>query len=834
MQKQLFNDGWTFTNAKGDSMLAAMRGGKKSALTVDLPYDAMIHEVRRPDAAGGGQTGFYPGGIYHYCKKFQAPEEWKSQKIIFEFEGVYAQSKVYINGDYAGGCLNGYSNFYICADEFLKFGQENEIKVIANNSMEPNSRWYSGSGIYRNVNLFLGSPLRIPVNGVRVTPVDIGKDSASVLLDIQIENDQLQNQQIHVSTEILDENGTSVASNKTVLTVYRGKTAHVRHRLLVESPKLWDCEHPHLYSAVVSLISGKDTADCVRETFGIRFLSLDAVQGLRVNGKSVKLRGSCIHHDNGILGAATFACAEEKRCRELKAAGFNCIRSAHHPMSKEMLAACDRLGMFVMDELSDIWNQSKNSNDYSQFFAANWESDVAKIVDKDYNHPSVILYSTGNEIPEAGTARGAWLNRQISDRFKELDSTRYTTSAINGMLASAPAIPAIIKDIMQSASAGLTTPAATAGDTTAEKSGGSNELNSMLSILSGPGSDLFSVHPMVTKMIGEFADAMDIVGYNYLTARHAMEHELNPNRIILGSETYPADIVRLWDIVKKNPHCIGDMTWTGYDYLGEAGCGIFYYDGTANFSSHWPDRLAYIGDIDIIGNRRPISYLREIVFGLRKAPYLAVERVDRYGQPHSQTPWILKDTMASWTWPGFEGKPALVDVYSAASEVELFLNGRSLGKKPAGEQHGYTASYTLTYEPGELKVLSYECNREPLCCCLQTAGVPVQLAVEADRRIIRADRSELAFVSLQLLDQNGVLNPNTDCDIRVQVEGAGSLAGFGNANPQAMPSYDDSLWPTYQGRAMAAVRSNGEAGDIQVSFTAEGCPNAEILIKAEK
>ena len=456
MQKQTFNRKWEFVNGAGDNLLTSMRGEKKEPVYVNLPHDAMIHEERHADEPAGSQSGFYPGGLYHYIKTFDAPEEWKDKTVIFEFEGVYANAKVYINGDYAGGHPYGYSNFYVCADEFLKYGAENVIKVTANNSAQPSSRWYSGSGIYRDVNLYVGGDLRIAMNGVRITPTDIREHTAVVQVETRLENELLQGKRIDVYTEITDAGGNPVAADHKPLTVYKGQKTQVCQRILVKEPKLWDCENPNLYYAKVSLIADGETKDCVTEHFGIRSISVDSENGFCLNGKEVKLRGTCIHHDNGIIGAATLARAEERRCEQLKAAGFNCIRSSHHPMGKAMLDACDRLGMLVMDELADMWTRPKNPNDYTQHFMEHWEEDVERIVEKDYNRPSVVLYCTGNEIQEAGTAKGAQLNRMISDKFKELDATRFTTSAANGMIAVGSDMQSIMMDVL--AQAGIQLP----------------------------------------------------------------------------------------------------------------------------------------------------------------------------------------------------------------------------------------------------------------------------------------------------------------------------------------------------------------------------------------
>jgi beta-galactosidase len=501
-------------------------------------------------------------------------------------------------------------------------------------------------------------------------------------------------------------------------------------------------------------------------------------------------------------------------------------------MSKAMLIACDRLGMLVMDELSDMWTRSKNINDYSQSFPDTWERDTELLVAKDFNHPSVILYSMGNEIQEAGTAKGAELNRKIDNKIKSLDSTRYTTNAINGLLAAMKVMPQIVMDITKMTPEQMAAMMQGGGQPGGEKNeGGSDALNGMMGMMIGPMADAVAAHPIMSAAIEEYAESMDVAGYNYMTGRHEIDHTLYPNRVVLGAETFPADIVRLWGIVKNNPHVIGDMTWTGYDYLGEAGIGIFYYDGTVNFSSHWPDRVAYIGDIDITGYRRPISYLREIVFGLRKAPYIAVDDLTHYGEKPGRTPWMWRDNIASWTWPGYEGKPAIVNVLSAAEEVELFLNGRSLGRKQAGEAAGFTAEFELAYEPGELKAVSYANGKETGSHTLVSAGEPVSLGVHVDRDTIKAGGADLAYVTVSLNDDSGNLNMNAVKTVTVAVEGAGTLQGYGSAQPQSEGSYQDTVCETYNGSVMAVIRAGKETGEIKITFKAEGCEAVTRVVK---
>lgn len=830
MQKNQFNNKWFISVNQANSLAEAISGSKASEKEIILPHDAMIHEKRIPDTKNAGHTGYYPGKTYHFRKNFYVPEDWKEKVVVLEFEGIYVNSKVFINGEFAGGQPCGYSSLYINAEDFIKYGQDNEIHVTANNEMEQNSRWYTGSGIYRDVNLYISDRLHIPVNGVVITTPDVEEDSAMVVLDITVNNSGYKRRKICVITEITDKTKALVGKGITPITMYGENTEQIRQRILIENPFPWNYNTPDLYTANIRIEDEEKTLDMVTETFGIRKLQLDPIHGLRINGKTVKLRGTCIHHDNGILGACTLEHAEERRCRQLKEAGFNCIRSSHHPISKAMLKACDKVGMLVIDELSDMWNQSKNNNDFSNDFSMWWEKVAEDMVWKDRNHPCVIIYSMGNEIPEAGTSKGAQLNRTIANKLKHLDGTRFTTNAINGILAAGEGMGKIIASLMQE-----NVPQQQAASMEHEKSrnsGGSNELNSMMSVMLGDFADAIAKHPIMTEITEEFTEAMDIAGYNYLTGRHEIEHKWYPNRVILGTETFPSDIVRLWGIVKNNSHVIGDMTWTGYDYLGEAGVGIFYYDGTKNFFSKYPDRLAYIGDIDIIGNRRPISYYREIVYGLRKIPYLAVERLNHYGEKSSLTPWMWKDNIASWTWPGYEGKPAVVDVCSDAEEIELLLNGVSIAKKPAGEANQFLAIFEIAYEPGELKAVAYRNGKACETFSLNTAEEEVELQVQADCKELRANGSDLSYLMIKLTDREGKENLYVQKEVTIQVKGAGMLAGFGSADPSCEGSYDDFSWKTYEGYVLAVIRAGTEPGEIIVTISADQCQTQTLVLHA--
>lgn len=833
MIRKKWNSGWHVSKPSDSPMMAAVQGGASSTDEIVLPHDAMIHEKRTKMTKNQHQTGFYPGGVYYYTKNFDVPETWADKNVTLEFEGVYRNAMVYVNGDYAGGHPYGYTNFYIELDDFLKYGQNNEIKVIANNSSEEDSRWYSGSGIYRDVNIMVGNQLHIVADGVKITTPEIEEDCATVQVSIRMENRGYKRHKVKVVTELLDGEGNIAGKEITPVSVFSNQEISFRQRILVDTPRLWDVEQPNLYVCTVKIMEDEEVLDEVKENFGIRTITMNAKHGLRLNGKEINLRGSCIHHDNGIIGATTLESAEQRRCRQLKEAGFNCIRSSHHPISKAMLDACDRIGMLVLDELSDMWTRTKNNNDYAQSFSDYWEKDVEQMVAKDYNHPSVIMYISGNEIQEGASPKGAELNRKITEKFHELDDTRYVTVAMNGLLSCMDHMGEIMSSIMGMSMEQMVQMMKDQAALQEESGTSVDAANGSTDLMSGPIADAFAKHEIVTELLEEFASVTDLTGYNYLTARHEMEHEMYPNRVILGTETLPADIVRLWKIVKENPHVIGDMTWTGYDYLGEAGCAVYYYDGRHGFTPNWPISIAYVGDIDITGYRRPMSYYREIVYGLRKKPYIAVERVNHYGETALKTAWMWKDEIASWTWDGYEGKPAVVNVYSNAEEVELFQNGKSLGRKLVSEETNYYVSFETQYQPGKLEAVCYRNGVEDGRDELVTAGADVELCVDSDKKVLSADGADLAYVTICLKDKEGNVNLQAKKEVTVSVEGVGSLQGFGSADPETENHYDNTVWETYDGYLLAVVRAGEEAGEIKVTFTSEGCETQEITIQVE-
>lgn len=823
MKKINFNDAWLFKKEISSMMGELTEGNSAVETMVTLPHDAMVMEPRNEKNPSGNAGGFYPGGDYCYTKTFSVPQEDEGKTYVLEFEGIYNRGRLYVNGSYVDSVHYGYTRLISDITPYLNYGADNVVMVKVTNSDVPNSRWYTGSGLYRPVSLYIGEDIRIPVDGLRVSTPDVSEDVSLVCTEIPVEYDGKRARSIRVNTILKDAKGNTVASESTPVTLFSGNIPVVKQRIYLRDAKLWSLEHPDLYFCEVELLEGDERKDTASTVFGIRRIQLDPVNGLRLNGEPVLLRGSCIHHDNGAVGAATFARAEERRVELSKAAGFNALRIAHNTASKALLDACDRIGMLVMDESFDMWNTSKSQYDFALDFADYCRPVLEDIVAKDYNHPSVFMYSIGNEIQEVGTPSGANWSRLLSDKFRELDPTRLVTNAINGLMTIMDKLPVVMMDL------GLLTAEQLQAMDSGEQAGG--DVNDMMTLLMGQMNYLTS-HHTVGEVLEESFSSLDAVGLNYMRDSYEIYEKAFPNRITYGSETLPPDIDLNWAQVKKLPSCIGDFTWTGWDYIGEAGVGVVDYNTSAGFFTPYPCYLAYVGDIDITGHRRPMSYYREIVWGLRKEPYIAVQYPQHYEDKAICTPWIVPDSVSSWTWSGYEGKPCKVEVYSDADEVELFLNGVSIGKQQTGEANRFKAIFDTIYQPGTLEAVGYRNGEAAEKYVLQTAEAEVLLDVQADRTELKADGEDLSYLMISLVDPNGILNTSTDRKVRVKVEGSGDLQGFGSADPLSKENFYDSERTTFNGKVLAVIRSTGEPGEITISVSADGCKETEVKLKS--
>ncbi len=810
-----FNTGWTCEPGLGGNIFA--RGGDHvEPKPVTLPHDATIHEVRQPDAPSGSNKGFYPNGTYMYTKTFHVPAEWAEKRVSVEFEGVYMNARVYLNNDFLGQCPNGYAGFVLPMNRLLNFGEENSLTVKLHTDKD--SRWYAGAGIYRSVKLYVADPVHIPHNGVRLTTLSADAQVASIQAEVKLQNDGLTNRYVGVEIALIDAEGKTACVDTQKVHIAGGEKETLRARLYVREPRLWNLDEPNLYRVEVKVTEGENVLDETGiETFGIRVLTLDSVRGLAINGRSVKLYGGCIHHDNGIIGAATIERAEERRIEKLKAAGYNAIRMAHHPASKALLKACDRHGVAVMDELTDMWNNSKSPMDYGNVIEFRWAEDVRDMVEKDYNHPSVVMYSLGNEILESGKPAGAKIYRNLADLVRALDTTRYTTAGLNNMLGAMD----LMRKLMEE-----------------QKKQATGEINSTMAE-AGNAMERVAQMPEVVNATLESYEALDIAGYNYSTARHASDIARFPNWISVGAETFPCDLAANWKVVQENPGVIGDFVWTAYDYLGESGIGRDSYKNrrASSHTNPYPWLTAYDADISITGVKTAQGYYREIVVGHRTVPYIAAQTPETYADEPIVGGWSWPGTVGSWNWPGYEGKPIRMEVYAQADEAELIVNGVSLGRQPIPQETvdravAFRTVFDTVYQPGKVETVVYTGGVETGRFALETADDAVEMDVTVDRTEIRADDTDLAYVDVALRDAQGRLNTGVVRKVSVTVEGAGVLQGLGSSNPCPEGNYFDSECPTYDGQLLAAIRPTG-AGEIRVTLAAEGCKPVTVTIVAK-
>lgn len=790
------NKNWRFWDNK-DSF-ALVWEIPQDARVLDLPHDAMIEEIAHADSKNGGNTGYRDGGSYSYAKLIDVPFEAKDETWILKFEGIYMNAMIYINGQLAAKNMLGYTDTFVPLNDFVTYGAQNEIRVQVRNSGMSNSRWYSGSGIYRDVYLLKGDLCHIVPQGVQIHCESIDDGIAVLQTRTEVKNRRAVPAKISIHTQIFAPDGTPALSEMVPVTIMAGEERCIPLRVTVDAAKLWSEDTPELYTYKVTLIEDDEVIDTCEDSFGIRLLDLDAKRGLRINKKTVKLRGACIHHDSGILGAATYEDAQYRQIKKMKDAGFNAVRMSHHPMSPAMLRACDRLGMYVMDESFDMWDRCKSDLDYGLNFKEWYEKDITAMVRKDYNHPCVIMYSIGNEIPEIGLDHGAKTSAMLSDLIHSLDATRYTLASINGIFAAGDQVPKLIEDVCSAL---------------IEKGELSGNINNFMALIGGY-QDEVVIHPIITERIEKACASLDIAGYNYMTGRYVPDGKAYPNRVIVGSETYPQALAENWGLVKTLPYLIGDFIWTGWDYIGEAGIGIVGYPGEpGGFGAGFPAQLAYAGDIDITGFRRPTSYYHEIVYGLRRDPYIAVQKPDKYGQQMMGTPWTFTDAVESWNWKGFEGKPVVIEVYGAGDEVELLINGASKGRAACGESTGFKCTFDTIYEPGEVTAIAYKDGAEIGRSVLASAGEAVGIGMVIEDTLTS---DELIYVNLHVSDTDGAVVSDTDLSLEVEITGDAKLLGLGSANPRPTHNFTENVTDTFFGRAQMVLKKTAASGGVKI------------------
>ena len=808
---------WTFRTGLLDSISQLK---SDPGVVVNLPHDGMIGTPVTPDAPARSDMGYFTGGLSSYTKYVNIPREWENGCVGLQIDGAMMNAVVEVNGCKAAVQHYGYAPFFADLTGLVEYGAENRITINVNTSMQPNSRWYTGSGLYRGVKLLHGPKIHIAPDGIYALTREVSDGYAFLEVRAEIRNDSARNSLVEAEVFLTPEGSKErVARATQVIQVNARAEGTARIRFAVADPLLWDAECPNLYRVHVRARSlGEFRTHLEPETdapadessvlFGIRTITADARRGLRINGKTIKLKGGCVHHDNGLLGSVSLYEAEARKVRRLKEVGFNAIRTAHNPPSAALIEACDRLGMYVFDEAFDAWGIAKRGGDYSQFFADCWEKDLTAFVRRDRSHPSVILWSTGNEIPERGGLNSGYLvAARLAEAIRRLDSSRLISNGICSLWSG-------LDDKLAE------------GQNQAQNAGDERKL-------------------LWEEVTEPFASNLDVVGYNYMEGLYEQDHELFPERVILGSENFPKEIGFHWPLVEKLPYVIGEFTWTAWDYLGEAGIGKAVRlpaddpkmkEGCWSLmppdASPFPWRTANDADFDITGLMLPQGAYRSVVWGSPET-FLYSRKPEDFGKDELITPWGFPVLFSSWNYAGSEGKPVEISVFSAAEEVELLLNGQSVGRKavPQDGTMPRSVGFETAYQPGRLEAVSYTGGKEVSRAVLETTEKASRIRLTADKKAVRPDGHDLVCVEIELLDQEGRVVPDAELGLSAEVAGQGWLAGFGTGNPITAEDYTDNMTVSWRGRALAILRSGYESGEITLTVSARNLPEESVTFR---
>lgn len=774
-QRLLFDHDWKFLlgDPAGAQTPAHDAAGWRA---VDLPHDWSIEGKIDPQNPMGGSGGFFPAGVGWYRRTFSVPPSWSGKRVSLEFEGIYMNATVYLNGQELGTHPYGYTSFFHDLTPHLKPGGSNVLAVRVDQSKHRNTRWYAGSGIYRHVWLNITDLVHVAPWGVFVTTPEVSAARAKVSVRTRIANDSGKKSNVVLRTVVYGRSGAAVGRSDSSVAVDPREPVEVVQEIAVDKPALWSPESPNLYRVVTRVMQGGKVVDEGSTPFGIRSCEWSAERGFLLNGKPVKMTGGCVHHDNGPLGAAAFDRAEERRVQILKQSGFNAIRAAHNPASPAFLDACDRLGILVMDEAFDCWSRGKNKFDYGAAFKDWWQRDIDAMVLRDRNHPSVVMWSIGNEIPERGEPLGAQEAKMLADYLRGLDRTRPITSALN-----------LVRNW--------------------------------------------------TDTDG-FYSALDLAGYNYNLENHVADHKRVPSRIMACTESFARATFDYWAMVTEFPYIVGDFVWTAIDYLGEAGIGRWYYrdpkdpgqEAFMGSNSLYPWHGSDCGDINVCGSRKAIAHYRNIVWDRGEQLYLGVRQPVPEGKELFVTRWGVWPVYTSWTWPGMEGKALDVEVYSRCELVRLYLGDNLIGEKPTTRNERFKANFSVPYAPGVLKAVALRGGKVAAEAVLRTVGEPAQLRLTADRASLRADGQDLSFVTVEAVDRNGEPHPNAEHQVSFSLKGTGAIAAVGNADMTSEELYQGNQRKLFHGKALAVVRTSRTAGILTLTAMAPGLKEATIQI----
>ena len=785
--------GWTFF--RGDQSGAEAAAYDDSAWRIlDLPHDWSIedlpagegivgpHDRKTPN---GSDVGYVRGGMGWYRRTLTDAERPAGSGLELIVHGAQQECDIWVNGTHVAFQPHGYIPARVEIGRYLRPRPQTNVIAVRVSNPERNSRWYSGSGLYRSVTLRGHDDLYVPTWGARLDTVWIEGERASVHVRVQVRNDSAAPRDAEVDVELIAPDGSTSRHPLSQIRLAAGATEWVNGWLWLKNAQPWSPETPRLYRAHVRVRDGDRLLDEYVTRFGVRTVTADAERGLLLNGKPVELRGANLHHDNGLLGSRAFPDAERRRVRLMKANGYNAIRTAHNPPSIAFLDACDEEGLLVIDEFADSWQFPKKPNGYQRYFDTHAERDLATMIARDFNHPSIVMWSIGNEIPERFNPSGVVVGRRLADIVRREDPRRFVTASVN-LIWEDPS------------------------------TGGRWEVNDAA----------FSV--------------LDIGGYNYRWQKYESDHARHPQRVMYGAESYPNEALENWNVVERLPYVIGDFVWTAMDYLGESGIGHTGYVDMSQLLSKdqdaahmpWPVWNAWCGDLDLIGDKKPQSFYRDIVWR-RSALEMLVHEPIPSGKKEKVGSWGWPAELPTWNWVGHEGRPLEVAVYTRAQRVRLELNGRLIGEQDVDPDKGITARFSVPWEAGTLKATAFNADKVVATKELRTTGAAARLLVSPEASEARADRAALIFVPVSVVDGAGAWVPEADLPLSVEIVGEAELCAFGSGDPAAVGSLSDASARTFRGRALAILRSTGKAGSVRLRVTTTGLPptDTEIVVK---
>lgn len=792
MKKYSLNHGWQYTEGelRNPLMMNLLSGWRNC----DLPHDYQIENARDPSSPAGENEGWTQGAAVFYRKEFVMEPETAGKRCWLEFEGIAGICEIWVNGKYLAKHMNPYTGVIAEATALVHPG-ENTIQVHVDSRMKPNSRWYVGTGLYRRVWLHLAEPVSVSPEGLRVTTKVLDGDRAVLHLSAQ-----LTGRADAVTFALKSPDGGVIAEVPTVLSC---DTAQADMNVSGIIP--WCPDRPSLYT-VEARVKANGTMDAAAVRTGIRTISVDAKNGFRLNGQPMKLRGGCIHHDLGILGAAEYKAVDLRRVRILKESGFNAVRGAHNPFGPAFYEACDELGMLVIEEAFDEWVLGRTDFGLHITFEDRWERDLEDMIRRDYNHPSIIMWSTGNEVEERdGSADGYAWSRRLAEKVRSLDASRLVSASACSLFVEYTQRPG---------------PGADKGVT------GNQALNMAYDTFA-EGRDLWG------PATAEYFAPLDVAGYNYKVARYEYDGEKFPDRVIYGSETYPRAALQSWQAAERNPHVIGDFVWTAWEYIGEVGGGRWEVtDEDRPSDAKYPWLLAYQGDIDLLGNKRPQSWYRDFVWKRGSGPKLFCLPPELVGKHIARLSWGWLPVRRSYSFAGYEGQAVEVHIYADADEVELLQNGVSMGKLPCGEAQEYQAVFSIPYRPGTLEAVTYRNGVETGRDMLRTAGKTVNLVLHADKVVPQEGGEDICFLIIQAVDQDGTPVFDETSEVNVKVSNEGRLLALGAADPKPNRKllYCGDTCPMFEGTAMAVIKGNPGAENCTVEVALDSRIQAHLTV----